>query len=89
NALRAELLEIKTNAGDGRFADDMRADMGRLSQSITQLTGRSAAPEATGLREDFEELRSLMDGLAREDSLRHMENRWDGIERRKPVLETV
>ncbi|MGO8658434.1 hypothetical protein ACC771_23030, partial [Rhizobium ruizarguesonis] len=29
NALRAELREIKTNAGDGRFADDMRADMGR------------------------------------------------------------
>ncbi|MBY5353982.1 hemagglutinin [Rhizobium leguminosarum] len=87
-ALRAELREIKTNAGDGRFADDMRADMGRLAQSITQLTGRSAAPEATGLREDFEELRSLMDGLAREDSLRHMENRWDGFENRLAALDT-
>ncbi|MBY5841385.1 SEL1-like repeat protein [Rhizobium leguminosarum] len=88
NALRTELREIKTNAGDGRFADDMRADMGRLAQSITQLTGRSAAPEATGLREDFEELRSLMDGLAREDSLRHMENRWDGFENRLAALDT-
>ncbi|MGR9174162.1 peptidoglycan-binding protein [Rhizobium leguminosarum] len=88
NALRAELREIKINAGDGRFADDMRADMGRLAQSITQLTGRSAAPEATGLREDFEELRSLMDGLAREDSLRHMENRWDGFENRLAALDT-
>ncbi|UWM81904.1 peptidoglycan-binding protein [Rhizobium sp. SRDI969] len=88
NALRAELREIKTNAGDGRFADDMRADMGRLAQSITQLTGRSAAPEATGLREDFEELRSLIDGLAREDSLRHMENRWDGFENRLAALDT-
>ncbi|TAU51527.1 hemagglutinin [Rhizobium leguminosarum] len=88
NALRAELREIKTNAGDGRFADDMRADMGRLAQSITQLTGRSAAPEATGLREDFEELRSLMNGLAREDSLRHMENRWDGFENRLAALDT-
>ncbi|TAX90622.1 hemagglutinin [Rhizobium leguminosarum] len=88
NALRTELREIKTNAGDGRFADDMRADMGRLAQSITQLTGRSVAPEATGLREDFEELRSLMDGLAREDSLRHMENRWDGFENRLAALDT-
>ncbi|NZD49134.1 peptidoglycan-binding protein [Rhizobium leguminosarum] len=88
NALRAELREIKTNAGDGRFADDMRADMGRLAHSITQLTGRSVAPEATGLREDFEELRSLMDGLAREDSLRHMENRWDGFENRLAALDT-
>ncbi|MBY5868424.1 peptidoglycan-binding protein [Rhizobium leguminosarum] len=88
NALRTELRDIKTNAGDGRFADDMRADMGRLAQSITQLTGRSAAPEATGLREDFEELRSLMDGLAREESLRHMENRWDGFENRLAALDT-
>ncbi|MGO4137931.1 peptidoglycan-binding protein [Rhizobium brockwellii] len=88
NALRTELREIKTNAGDGRFADDMRADMGRLAHSITQLTGRSVAPEATGLREDFEELRSLMDGLAREDSLRHMENRWDGFENRLAALDT-
>ncbi|MBY5716184.1 hemagglutinin [Rhizobium leguminosarum] len=88
NALRTELRDIKTNAGDGRFADDMRADMGRLAQSITQLTGRSDAPEATGLREDFEELRSLMDGLAREDSLRHMENRWDGFENRLAALDT-
>ncbi|RUM26554.1 hemagglutinin [Rhizobium vallis] len=88
NALRAELREIKANAGDGRFADDMRADMGRLAQSITQLTGRSAGPEAAGLREDFEDLRSLMDGLAREDSLRHMENRWDGFESRLAALDT-
>ncbi|MBP2447523.1 peptidoglycan-binding protein [Rhizobium leguminosarum] len=88
NALRAELREIKANAGDGGFADDMRADMGRLAQSITQLTGRSSGPEATGLREDFEELRSLMDGLAREDSLRHMENRWDGFESRLAALDT-
>lgn len=88
NALRAELREIKANAGDGRFADDMRADMGRLAQSIAQLTGRSAAPEAAGLREDFEDLRSLMDGLAREDSLRHMENRWDGFESRLAALDT-
>lgn len=88
NALRAELREIKTSAGDGHFADDMRADMGRLAQSIAQLTGRSAAPEAAGLREDFEDLRSLMDGLAREDSLRHMENRWDGFENRLAALDT-
>lgn len=88
NALRAELREIKTSAGDGRFADEIRADMGRLAQSITQLTGRSAGPEAAGLREDFEDLRSLMDGLAREDSLRHMENRWDGFESRLAALDT-
>ncbi|MBX4910278.1 MULTISPECIES: peptidoglycan-binding protein [Rhizobium] len=88
SALRAELREIKATAGDSRFADDIRADMGRLAQSISQLTGRSSGPEAAGLREEFEELRSLMDGLAREDSLRHMENRWDGVESRLAALDT-
>ncbi|WET74165.1 peptidoglycan-binding protein [Rhizobium croatiense] len=88
NALRTELREIKTTAGDGRFADDIRADMNRLAQSITQLTGRSGGAEAAGLREDFEDLRSLMDGLAREESLRHMETRWDGFENRLAALDT-
>ncbi|ABC89373.1 putative hemagglutinin protein [Rhizobium etli CFN 42] len=88
SALRAELREIKATAGDSRFADDIRADMGRLAQSISQLAGRSSGPEAAGLREDFEELRSLMDGLAREESLRHMENRWDGVESRLAALDT-
>ncbi|MBX4929790.1 peptidoglycan-binding protein [Rhizobium binae] len=88
NALRTELREIKTSAGDGRFADDIRADMSRLAQSINHLTGRSAGAEAAGLREDFEDLRSLMDGLAREESLRHMENRWDGFENRLAALDT-
>ncbi|MBX4932641.1 peptidoglycan-binding protein [Rhizobium bangladeshense] len=88
NALRAELREIKATAGDSRFADEIRTDMNRLAQSISQLTGRSSGPEAAGLREDFEELRSLMDGLAREESLRHMENRWDGVENRLAALDT-
>lgn len=89
NALRTELREIKTSAQDRHFADDIRADMGRLSQSIAQLTSRSAGPEATGLRNEFEELRSLMDGLAREDSMRHMEQRWDNVENRLAELDTA
>ncbi|MBB3312936.1 localization factor PodJL [Rhizobium sp. BK196] len=89
NALRTELREIKASAQDRHFADDIRADMGRLSQSIAQLTSRSAGPEATGLRNEFEELRSLMDGLAREDSMRHMEQRWDSVENRLAELDTA
>ncbi|GAA3059621.1 cell division protein PodJ [Rhizobium viscosum] len=89
NTLRTELREIKASAQDRHFADDIRADMGRLSQSIAQLTSRSAGPEATGLRNEFEELRSLMDGLAREDSMRHMEQRWDNVENRLAELDTA
>ncbi|SCW34987.1 localization factor PodJL [Rhizobium mongolense subsp. loessense] len=89
DALRTELREIKTSAQDRHFADDIREDMGRLAQSINQLSSRSAGPEAAGLRNEFEELRSLMDGLAREDSIRHMEHRWDGFENQLHALDTA
>ncbi|OWV96704.1 SEL1-like repeat protein [Rhizobium sp. R693] len=89
NALREEIRSIKVGAEDRRFADDIRADMGRLASSIDQLAGRSNAPEAQGLRGEFEELRSLMDGLAREDSIRHMETRWDGFENQLHALDTA
>ncbi|OCJ17594.1 hemagglutinin [Rhizobium sp. AC44/96] len=88
NALRNELREIKTSAADGHFVEDIRADMGRLAESINVLAGRSSTTETQELRGEFEELRSLMDGLAREDSLRHMENRWDGFENRLHNLDT-
>ncbi|TCU26450.1 localization factor PodJL [Rhizobium azibense] len=89
DALRTELREIKTSAQDPHFADDIRQDMGRLAQSINQLSSRSAGPEAADLRSEFEELRSLMDGLAREDSIRHMERRWDGFETQLHALDTA
>ncbi|EPE99630.1 SEL1-like repeat protein [Rhizobium grahamii] len=89
NALRDEIRSIKVGAEDRRFADDIRADMSRLASSIDQLAGRSNAPEAQGLRGEFEELRSLMDGLAREDSIRHMETRWDGFENQLHALDTA
>lgn len=89
NALRGELREIKSSAQDNRFADDIRADMGRLAQSIDQLSHRSASPEAAGLRSEFDELRSLMDGLAREDSVRHMERRWDSFENQLHTIDTA
>lgn len=89
NALRSELREITTSAAGGHFANDIHADMGRLAESINQLAGRSDTVDAHGLRGEFEELRSLMDGLAREDSLRHMEDRWDGFETQLHALDTA
>lgn len=89
NALRSELREITTSAAGGHFASDIHADMGRLAESINQLAGRSDTADAHGLRGEFEELRSLMDGLAREDSLRHIEDRWDGFETQLHALDTA
>ncbi|MBZ7920332.1 peptidoglycan-binding protein [Ensifer adhaerens] len=82
NSLRSEIRGIKDQAQDHSFAEDVRGDMQRLADSIQQL-GRQASPaQADALRGDFDELRAMIDGLAREDSMRRMENRWNGVEDR-------
>ncbi|WP_457582218.1 peptidoglycan-binding protein [Ensifer canadensis] len=82
NSLRAEIRGIKAQAQDHSFAEDVRGDMQRLADSIQQL-GRQASPsQADALRSDFDELRAMIDGLAREDSVRRMESRWNGVEDR-------
>jgi len=80
-ALRGEIRAIKSVAEDQHFANDLRGDLARMAESINQL-GYQATPEAAGLRAEFEELRTVMDGLAREDSVRRMETRWQGLEDR-------
>jgi localization factor PodJL len=82
NELRGEIRSIKTIAEDQKFAEDVRQDLARLADSISLLGQQATTPEAEGLREEFEELRSLMDGLAREESMQRMESRWTGVETR-------
>ncbi|MBC7311058.1 MAG: SEL1-like repeat protein [Rhizobium sp.] len=81
NGLRSEMRGIRQIAEEQRPSADMREDIARLAESIHHL-GQVKAPGADGLRAEFEDLRSLMDGLAREDSVRHMESRWEQIEER-------
>ncbi len=85
--LRNEMRSIRQLAEESRPQDDMRQDIARLAESIQRLEGIKA-PGTDGLREDFDDLRSLMDGLAREDSVRRMERRWDDVEGRLDGLDT-
>ncbi|WP_026613321.1 peptidoglycan-binding protein [Ensifer aridi] len=83
HALRSEIRGIKVEAAqDRRFAEDVRDEIERLAAGIKEL-GRQASPsEADALRTEFDDLRAMIDGLAREDSMRRMENRWNGVEDR-------
>ena len=85
--LRNEMRSIRALAEESRPQEDMRQDFARLAESIQRLEGIKA-PGTDGLRHDFNELRSLMDGLAREDSVRRMERRWDDVEVRLDGLDT-
>ena len=89
SAVRAEIRNIKTNAEDRNFAEDVREDMARLADSINQLGAHAARPGTSDLKVEFEELRSLMDGLAREQTVRGMESRWDGLEERLHAIDTT
>lgn len=84
--LRSEMRSIRTLAEDRHPSEDMRQDIARLADGITEL-GRYRAPGTERLQAEFEELRSLMDGLAREDSVRHIERRWDDLEERLDGLD--
>ncbi|MBP1858200.1 peptidoglycan-binding protein [Rhizobium herbae] len=81
--LRAEIRGITVDAAqDQSMAEDIRGDLQRLSDSINQL-GRQASPsQADALKVEFDELRAMIDGLAREDTVHRMETRWTGVEER-------
>ncbi|WP_438750404.1 peptidoglycan-binding protein [Pararhizobium sp. O133] len=87
--LRAEIRGITADAGqDQALAEDMRGDLQRLADSINQL-GKQASPAQTDeLKHEFDGLRSMIEGLAREDSVRRMETRWTGVEDRLNVFDT-
>jgi localization factor PodJL len=78
--LRSEIRGIRQSAEGRGNNDDLRAELLRLSTGINQL-GRQSS-QTDGLRVEFDELRSVLDGLAREDSVRRMEDRWSGVEQK-------
>lgn len=87
-ALREEVRAIRAQAEDTRFTQDVQSDLARLAQGIDQLAMQSA-PGASGLRSEFEDLRSVMDGLARQESLRQMQDQWVGLEERLQDADTT
>ncbi len=87
SGLRHEMRSLRTLAEESRPSEDMRLDIAKLADSIHQLDA-AKAPGADGLQAEFNELRSLMDGLAREDSVVRMERRWSDVEVRLGELDT-
>lgn len=79
-SLRSEIRGIRQMAEGRGNNDDLREELTRLSAGIGQL-GRQSG-QTDGLRVEFDELRSVLDGLAREDSVRRMEDRWTGVEKK-------
>lgn len=77
--LRSELRNIRSFAENQDFAEDIREDVARLAASINRLSTTSG-PDAQALRSEVEELRALVEQMARQDSVHKMERRWDDVE---------
>ena len=88
-SVRSEIRGIRQMAEGRGGNDDLRAELARLSTGINQLGRQSgqSAGQADSLRVEFDELRSVLDGLAREDSVRRMEDRWNGVEQKLSVFD--
>ncbi|WP_439631409.1 peptidoglycan-binding protein [Shinella sp.] len=84
-SLRSEIRGIRQVAEGRNGNDDVREELLRLSTGINQL-GRQSG-QTDGLRVEFDELRSVLDGLAREDSVRRMEDRWSGVEQKLTIFD--
>jgi localization factor PodJL len=85
HTLRSEIRGIRQMAEGRGNTDDLRAELQRLATGINQLGRQSGHTD--GLRVEFDELRSVLDGLAREDSVRRMEDRWNGVEQKLSVFD--
>ncbi|WP_099867884.1 peptidoglycan-binding protein [Pararhizobium haloflavum] len=78
-ALRGEMVHIRSLAERETMPDAIRADLLHLSQSIDTLGQASQAGDVAAMQADREVLQQLVEGLAREETVRSLDNRWADI----------
>src|SRR5690606_41926554 len=74
-AVRSDLRGIRAAAESQHIPADLSDDLARLAEGIDQM-GRHGGPETASLRNEYEEWRRVLDGLAREESGERLDMRW-------------
>ncbi|MCP4997656.1 MAG: hemagglutinin [Hyphomicrobiales bacterium] len=88
NDMRRDVDEIKTITGSAAMPNDVRDDLARLATQIEAFENARigeharAGNDSSVLQNELDELRTLVNDLAREDTMQRLENRWDGFEER-------
>ncbi|MDA4848061.1 peptidoglycan-binding protein [Hoeflea poritis] len=80
--MRRDVDEIKTMTGSAAMPGEIRNDLAHLAGQLEALEAARAGHQGGELHRELDELRSLVNELAREESMRRLENRWDGFEER-------
>lgn len=78
SALRREMGELRAEARDQSLPKELRQDLAGISASIDALGTQDGGADA--LRLELNSMRGLVDQLAREDSVRSLETRWQSME---------
>ncbi|KQZ50705.1 hypothetical protein ASD54_10875 [Rhizobium sp. Root149] len=85
--VRHEIHAIRDLSADRRLPDELRSELARLAQIVEDM--HHQAPEGSQrLQGELYELRAMMDGLAREESVHRMEVRWNELEDRIQDIDT-
>ncbi|MBU2147220.1 MAG: SEL1-like repeat protein [Alphaproteobacteria bacterium] len=79
--LRQE-IERAAAAGSGRALAQLGQDVERLSGTVQSLAERSDDKNVNMLRLEIEQMRDALDMVAREETVRSVDRRWDDFDRR-------
>lgn len=89
STLRNEFDSLRREIERGPKARaELDAEFARLATGIQKLADRSDDSGVVQLKAEMAQVKGALEQLAREDSLRSMEGRWDALERRLGAFET-
>ncbi|MCB1418258.1 MAG: SEL1-like repeat protein [Notoacmeibacter sp.] len=87
-ALRHQLSGVYADVRAGQSTSDIAPELDRISQAVRSLSERSNDRGISDLHLEVEELKHAVGELAREESLRAVQARWNDFDRRWDHLET-
>ncbi|MFI0844232.1 peptidoglycan-binding protein [Mesorhizobium sp. IMUNJ 23232] len=86
--LRAEIGRMMASTGGAAIGSEFAAELDRISRSVRELSERTDDKGMNALRDDIEQVRGALDTLAREDTVRSSDRRWDDFDRRWTAFES-
>lgn len=88
DSLRKEMTLASPGRVSTRAASELSAEFERLSDAIQALSDRSDDRNTTMLRLELEQVKAGLETLAREETVRSVDRRWDEFDRRWNEFET-
>ncbi len=83
--LRGEVAKAMSARGAG---SDVAGEFNRIHHAIQSLSQRADDRGAHALRDEIEQVKHALESLAREDTVRSSERRWDDFDRRWSAFES-